>query len=86
VGSGKVDLLINNAGVMAVPKREVTEDGFERQLGTNYLGPFALTGLLIPALLRSETPKVTTVSSGAANQGLKRINFEDLQWKNNYGA
>jgi NAD(P)-dependent dehydrogenase (short-subunit alcohol dehydrogenase family) len=86
IGSSKVDLLVNNAGVMAIPKREVTQDGFERQMATNYLGPFALTGLLMPALMRSKSPRVTTVSSGAANQGLKRINFEDLQWEKNYGA
>lgn len=84
-GQAKVDLLVNNAGVMAVPKREATEDGFERQLGTNYLGPFALTGLLMPALLRSEAPRVTTVSSGAANMGLRRIHFDDLQWERSYG-
>jgi NAD(P)-dependent dehydrogenase (short-subunit alcohol dehydrogenase family) len=82
---GKLDLLVNNAGVMAVPKREETVDGFERQFGTNFLGPFALTGLLLPVLRRSDAPRVTTVSSGAANMGLKRINFEDLQWKRSYG-
>ena len=49
----KLDLLVNNAGVMAVPKRQVTEDGFELQFGTNFLGPFALTGLLMPVLQRS---------------------------------
>jgi len=86
VGSeAKLDLLVNNAGVMAVPQRRETEDGFEIQFGTNYLGPFALTGLLMPALLRSPSPRVTTVSSGAANMGLKRINFEDLQWERSYG-
>jgi NAD(P)-dependent dehydrogenase (short-subunit alcohol dehydrogenase family) len=82
----KLDLLVNNAGVMAVPKRELTEDGFERQFGTNFLGPFALTGLLLPVLMRAKQPRVTTVSSGAANMGLKRINFEDLQWEHGYGA
>src|SRR5262245_17079265 len=81
----KLDLLINNAGVMSVPTRQVTEDGFELQFGTNFLGPFALTGLLMPALQRSATPRVTTVSSGAANMGTKRINFNDLQWERSYG-
>jgi NAD(P)-dependent dehydrogenase (short-subunit alcohol dehydrogenase family) len=83
--TAKLDLLVNNAGVMRIPTRELTEDGFERQFGTNFLGPFALTLLLMPALLRSESPRVTTVSSGAANMGLKRINFEDLQWAKSYG-
>ncbi len=81
----KLDLLVNNAGVMAVPQRQVTEDGFELQLGTNFLGPFALTGLLMPALLHAASPRVTTVSSGAANMGLRKINFDDLQWKKSYG-
>ncbi len=80
----KLDLLINNAGVMAIPQRQLTEDGFERQFGTNFLGPFALTMLVMPALRRSSAPRVTTVSSGAANMGLKRINFEDLQWAESY--
>ena len=82
VASGpKLDLLVNNAGVMRLPRRQVTEDGFEMQFGTNYFGPFALTLLLLPALLRAPSPRVTTVSSGAANMGLKKINFGDLQWK-----
>ena len=81
----KLDLLVNNAGVMAIPKRQVTRDGFEMQFGTNYLGPFALTLLLLPALRRAASPRVTTVSSGAANMGLKRINFDDLQWEKSYG-
>jgi NAD(P)-dependent dehydrogenase (short-subunit alcohol dehydrogenase family) len=86
VGSeAKLDLLVNNAGVMRLPKREVTEDGFERQFGTNFLGPFALTMLLMPAIRRSAAPRVTTVSSGAANMGLKRIKFEDMQWERSYG-
>ena len=81
----KLDLLINNAGVMSVPKRQVTEDGFELQLGTNFMGPFALTLALMPALLRAPSPRVTAVSSGAANMGLKKINFGDLQWERSYG-
>src|SRR5580693_7404223 len=67
---GRLDLLVNNAGVMRIPVRQVTEDGFEMQMGTNFVGPFALTLLLMPALLRSDAPRVTTVSSGAANMGL----------------
>jgi NAD(P)-dependent dehydrogenase (short-subunit alcohol dehydrogenase family) len=84
-GEAKLDLLVNNAGVMAVPKRQVTEDGFELQFGTNFLGPFALTMALLPALMRAQSPRVTTVSSGAANMGLKKINFGDLQWERSYG-
>ena len=81
----KLDLLVNNAGVMSVPTRQVTEDGFELQFGTNFLGPFALTMSLMPALMRAPSPRVTTVSSGAANMGLKKINFGDLQWERSYG-
>ncbi len=80
----KLDLLVNNAGVMRILTRRLTEDGFETQLATNFLGPFALTGLLMPTLLRSEAPRVTTVSSGAANMGLRRIRFEDMQWEKGY--
>jgi NAD(P)-dependent dehydrogenase (short-subunit alcohol dehydrogenase family) len=81
---GRLDLLVNNAGVMRIPVRQETEDGFEMQMGTNYMGPFALTLLLMPVLLQSDAPRVTTVSSGAANMGLKRIRFEDMQWKKEY--
>ncbi len=84
-GEAKLDLLVNNAGVMAVPQRETTTDGFELQFGTNFLGPFALTGLLMPALQRATSPRVTTVASGAANMGMRRINFDDLQWERSYG-
>jgi NAD(P)-dependent dehydrogenase (short-subunit alcohol dehydrogenase family) len=55
------------------------------QFGTNFLGPFALTMLLLPALQRAASPRVTTVSSGAADMGLKKINFDDLQWEKSYG-
>src|SRR3984893_17146170 len=81
----KLDLLVNNAGVMSVPTRQVTEDGFELQFGTNFLGPFALTMSLMPALRRGQAPGGSTVSSGAAKMGLKIINFGDLQWERSYG-
>jgi len=60
---GSLDLLINNAGVMAPPRPAVTEDGFERQFGTNHLGHFVLTGLLLPALVKSGQGRVVTVAS-----------------------
>jgi NAD(P)-dependent dehydrogenase (short-subunit alcohol dehydrogenase family) len=78
----ELDLLINNAGVMAFPKREVTEDGFERQFGTNHLGHFALTGLLIPQLLAAPAPRVVTVSSIAHRRG--KIDFDNLQSEKSY--
>ena len=72
-----LDLLINNAGVMALPKREITEDGFERQFATNYLGPFALTGLLLPSIKVQPGSRVVTLSSGISHQG--SIQFDNLQ-------
>jgi NAD(P)-dependent dehydrogenase (short-subunit alcohol dehydrogenase family) len=77
----RVDLLINNAGVMAPPRR-LTSDGFESQFGTNHLGHFALTGLLLGHLLAAPAPRVVTVSSGAHRFG--RINFSDLQGERRY--
>ncbi|MGW3425343.1 SDR family oxidoreductase [Streptomyces phaeochromogenes] len=74
-----LDLLVNNAGVMAPPTRMTTADGFELQMGSNYLGPFALTVRLLPALLAAPAPRVATMSSGTANYG--RIHFDDLQWE-----
>ncbi|HET6967204.1 MAG TPA: oxidoreductase [Ornithinibacter sp.] len=66
---GPLDLLVNNAGVMAPPRRRETADGFELQFGTNHLGHFALTGLLLPHLLEAPAPRVTTVSSIAHHAG-----------------
>ncbi len=77
-----LDLLINNAGVMALPTRELTEDGFERQFGTNHLGHFALTGLLMPALLAAPAPRVVTVASLAHRTG--KIEFDNLQSEKSY--
>jgi NAD(P)-dependent dehydrogenase (short-subunit alcohol dehydrogenase family) len=81
-GHDKLDVLVNNAGVMAVPERRTTAQGFELQLGTNHLGHFALTGLLMPALLRAEAARVVTVSSLAHESG--RIDFDDLQLERGY--
>lgn len=72
-----LDLLINNAAVMAPPRRQVTADGFELQLGTNYLGHFALTAQLLPLLRNGKQARVVTLSSVAAREGV--IDFEDLQ-------
>lgn len=72
-----LDLLINNAGVMALPRRQTTADGFEMQFGTNYLGHFALTARLMPLLRRSNGPRVVSVSSLAHRTG--SIDFGDLQ-------
>jgi NAD(P)-dependent dehydrogenase (short-subunit alcohol dehydrogenase family) len=77
-----VDLLINNAGVMA-PPRQTTADGFELQFGTNHLGHFALTGLLLGGLEGREGARVVTVTSTAHRFG--RIHFDDLQWERRYG-
>jgi len=75
----RIDLLINNAGVMYPPK-QTTADGFELQFGTNHLGHFALTGLLLGNLLPVEGSRVVVVASIAHNIRAK-IDFEDLQWE-----
>ena len=72
-----LDLLINNAGVMALPRRQTTADGFEMQFGTNHLGHFALTARLMPLLRRASGPRVVSVSSLAHRTG--SIDFDDLQ-------
>jgi NAD(P)-dependent dehydrogenase (short-subunit alcohol dehydrogenase family) len=74
-------VLCNNAGVMAIPYRQ-TADGFEMQFGTNHLGHFALTGLLLDRLLVTEGARVVNVASGAHRMG--KIRFDDLQWNNGY--
>ncbi len=76
-----LDLLVDNAGVMAIPRR-ATADGFEMQFGTNHLGHFALTGLLLPQLLAGAAPRVVVVSSTAHRSG--RMHFDDLQGERSY--
>lgn len=80
-GHDTLDLLLNNAGVMAPPRRQ-TADGFELQFGTNHLGHFALTGLLLPLMQGRDEARVVTVSSGAHRIG--RIDFDDLQGERRY--
>ncbi|MBO2465140.1 oxidoreductase [Actinomadura violacea] len=80
-GDAPLDVLVNNAGVMAIPHR-TTADGFEMQFGTNHLGHFALTGLLLPALRAAASARVVTVTSGAAWGG--RFRFADLQSERRY--
>jgi NAD(P)-dependent dehydrogenase (short-subunit alcohol dehydrogenase family) len=77
-----IDLLINNAGVMWTPK-SITKDGFELQFGTNHLGHFALTGLLLDRLLPTQGSRVVTVSS-VGHRIRAAIHFDDLQWERSY--
>ena len=79
-----LDLLINNAGVMVPPERQVTSDGFELQFGTNYLGHFALTAHLLPLLCRGRDARVISLSSIAAPRGA--IDFADLNAEQSYKA
>jgi NAD(P)-dependent dehydrogenase (short-subunit alcohol dehydrogenase family) len=79
---GALDLLVNNAGIMALPTRETTVDGFEKQFGTNHLGHFALTGLVLPLLQASRAARVVTVSSSMSN--FARVDLDDLQSEKRY--
>jgi NAD(P)-dependent dehydrogenase (short-subunit alcohol dehydrogenase family) len=81
-GYPRIDLLICNAGVMYPPK-QITSDGFELQFGTNHLGHFALTGLLLEQMLPVPGSRVVSVSS-VGHRILARINFDDLQWERSY--
>ena len=82
-GDQELDVLINNAGVMAIPHRETTAQGYERQFGTNHLGHFALTGRLLPVLARRPGRRVVTVSSNQHKRA-KGIDFDDLQGERGY--
>ena len=78
----RLDVLVNNAGVMAIPRR-TTADGFEMQFGTNHLGHFALTGLLLRRLLGTPGSRIVNLSSNAHKFG--KMNFDDLNWEKGYG-
>ncbi|MDO4918991.1 SDR family oxidoreductase [Kocuria sp.] len=79
-----LDVLVNNAGVMMPPERMLTTDGHELQWGSNFLGHFVLTNLLLPVLLRSTTPRVTTMTSLAAKTA--SIDFADLESTRKYSS
>lgn len=79
----RLDLLINNAGVM-IPPYGKTEDGFEIQIGTNHFGPYVFTGLLLDRLRTTPGSRIVTMSSGAHRMG--RIHFEDLHFERSYRA
>jgi len=77
-----IDLLVNNAGVMALPQRQETVDGFEMQLGVNYLSHYALTGRLLPLLRKAPAPRVVNLSSLMHRSG--KIHLDDLQLQRGY--
>jgi len=79
----RIDLLVNNAGVMYVASRQPTREGFEMHFGTNHLGHFALTGLLLESLLEVPGSRVITVRS-VGHRIMAKINFDDLQWTRSY--
>jgi NAD(P)-dependent dehydrogenase (short-subunit alcohol dehydrogenase family) len=79
-----IDILLNNAGLMFPPERELTEDGFELQFGGNYLGHFALTAGLLPLLRATGTSRVVSLSSVVANQG--RLTWDNLQAEKRYNT
>ena len=83
-GHRGIDLLVNNAGVMAMPQR-TTVDGFEMQLGVDHLGHWAFTAHLLPALLRAASARVVTVTSTARHRA-KRLDPDDPHMRRNYGA
>ena len=81
-GHGPLDILVNNAGLMALPERRLTADGFEMQIGVNFLGHFALTSLLLGNLMQAAAPRVVQLASIAHRRG--RINLNDLQAQRAY--
>jgi NAD(P)-dependent dehydrogenase (short-subunit alcohol dehydrogenase family) len=81
-GTGSLDLLVNNAGIMALPKRTMNSQGLELQIATNYFGPFLLTALLFPLMKEEEGSRIVTVSSTVARSA--RLEFDNLQSEKRY--
>ena len=81
-GTGSLDLLVNNAGIMALPKRTLNSQGLELQIATNYFGPFLLTALLFPLMKEEEGSRIVTVSSTMARSA--RLEFDNLQSERRY--
>ena len=81
-GTGSLDLLVNNAGIMALPKRTMNSQGLELQIATNYFGPFLLTALLFPLMKEEEGSRIVTVSSTVARSA--RLEFDNLQSERRY--
>lgn len=81
-GTGSLDLLVNNAGIMALPKRTTNSQGLELQIATNYFGPFLLTALLFPLMKEEEGSRIVTVSSTVARSA--RLEFDNLQSERRY--
>ncbi len=81
----RLDILVNNAGVMALPQRETTEDGFERQIGVNFLAHFALTARLMPLLRKTDGARVVQLSS-LAHKRRGGLDFDNLQGEREYNA
>ena len=80
----KLDILLNNAGIMALPERKTTAQGFEQQIGVNHLGHFFLTTLLMDKLKASPEARIVNLSSMAHTMGTNRLNFDDLMWETKY--
>jgi NAD(P)-dependent dehydrogenase (short-subunit alcohol dehydrogenase family) len=78
----RIDILINNAGVMAIPERKLTQDGFEMQIGVNHLGHFLLTNLLLDRIKQAPSARIINVSSMGHYMG--KLDFDDLNLERSY--